>query len=95
MLAVAIRCGAQSIITYNLKDFPQYVLDQYAIEAVHPDDFILQQLDLQQGAVIAIIKRHRAVLKKPPLSAYEYLTIFEGQGLIVTAGRLKEFVDLI
>jgi len=95
VLATAIRCGAQSIVTYNLKDFPQDVLDIYGIEAVHPDDFIIQQLDLQQGAVISVIKRHRAVLKKLPLSAHEYLTIFEGQGLVVTAGRLKEFVDLI
>ena len=95
VLAAAIKSGAQSIVTYNLKDFPQNVLDKYGIEAVHPDDFIVQQLDLQQGAVISAIKRHRAVLKKPPLLAHDYLTIFEGQGLVITVGRLKEFIDLI
>ncbi|MFT5433231.1 MAG: hypothetical protein ACI9OJ_003936, partial [Myxococcota bacterium] len=40
VLAAAIRCGAQTIITANLKDFPAAVLHPLGVEAIHPDDFI-------------------------------------------------------
>jgi predicted nucleic acid-binding protein len=49
VLAAAIRSGAQAIITFNLKDFPDDALAQYGIEAIHPDLFIEHQLDLHQG----------------------------------------------
>lgn len=32
VLAAAIRCGADSIVTFNLKDFPQSALEPYGIE---------------------------------------------------------------
>lgn len=95
VLAVAIRCGAQSIVTYNLKDFPQDILDEYGIEAVHPDDFVVQQFDLQQGVVISTVKQHRQSLKNPYLSAGDYLAMLEGRDLVVAADRLKEFMEVI
>lgn len=60
VLAAAIRCNAQIIVTSNLKDFPPEVLDQYGIEALHPDDFLDAQLGLQPGAVIHAAKKMRA-----------------------------------
>jgi hypothetical protein len=41
VLAVAIRGGAQGIITANAKDFPAAALEPLGLEAVHPDDFLL------------------------------------------------------
>jgi hypothetical protein len=46
VLAAAIRGGAQGIITANVKDFPAAALDPLGLEAAHPDDFLLDQLDL-------------------------------------------------
>ena len=45
VLAAAIRSSAQAVVTFNLKDFPKNALDQYGIEAIHPDLFIEHQLD--------------------------------------------------
>ncbi|MES9906702.1 MAG: PIN domain-containing protein [Sedimenticola sp.] len=73
VLAAAIRSGAQAMITFNLKDFPEDALDQYGIEAMHPDAFIEHQLDLHQGAVVAAAKQHREALKNPPKTAEEYI----------------------
>ena len=43
-MAAAIRCGASAsasvIVTFNLKDFTDSELNQYGIEAQHPDTFI-------------------------------------------------------
>jgi hypothetical protein len=40
VLAAAIHCGAQEIVTFNLRDFPEAVLRPRGIRAVHPDVFV-------------------------------------------------------
>ncbi len=46
VLAAAIKCGADAIVTCNLKDFPDSSLKPYSIEKIHPDDFIYYQIEL-------------------------------------------------
>jgi predicted nucleic acid-binding protein len=46
VLAAAIRSQSSLIVTFNLKDFPARELAKYDIEAIHPDDFILDLFDL-------------------------------------------------
>jgi hypothetical protein len=46
VVAAAVRGGADAIVTANLADFPATALSPFALEAVHPDDFLLDQLDL-------------------------------------------------
>lgn len=53
VLAAAIRAGADVIVTFNLKDFPENDLKPYGIEAQHPDDFLTFQLDLAPNIVCA------------------------------------------
>ena len=45
VVAAAIHSGAEAIITFNMKDFPKAALDKFNIEAIHPDDFIVDLLD--------------------------------------------------
>ncbi len=95
VLAAAIRCSAQIIVTFNLKDFPQEKLDQYGIEAMHPDEFIDYQFCLKPGLVIRAAKMQRSRLKNPEKSPQEFLDTLTSQGLVVTAQKLSEFEDLI
>ena len=95
VLAAAVKCSAQMIVTANLKDFPREYLAPYDIEAVHPDQFIEQQFGLDQGAVIACAKRIRSRLQNPEKSADEYLEILSSSRLPATAGLLREFKKLI
>jgi len=95
VLAAAIRTGAQLIITFNLKDFPPASLDSFGIEAVHPDAFIRQQMDLHEGIVVNAVRQHRASLKRPPKTAAEYLDTLAAQGLLLTADSLREFQEVI
>jgi hypothetical protein len=66
VLAAAIRCGAQAIVTMNVKDFPSEALAEFEIVPRHPDDFILDLADLEPAVVTAAAKLQRAALKDRP-----------------------------
>lgn len=51
VLAAAIRGQAAVIVTFNLDDYPSDYLAQFGIEAQHPDEFIMHQIDLSPGRV--------------------------------------------
>ena len=59
VLAAAIRCGADAIVTFNLKDFPREVLKPYGIDVLHPDDFVYYQIDMAPPVCCAAIKQQR------------------------------------
>ncbi|HTX34245.1 MAG TPA: hypothetical protein VME43_04460, partial [Bryobacteraceae bacterium] len=44
--AAAVKCGAQTIVTFNLKHFRDEHLAVWGIEAQSPDDFLLHQYHL-------------------------------------------------
>jgi len=95
VLAAAIRCGAQVIVTTNLKDFPQEALAAFDIDARHPDDFILDLADLDPAIVTTAAKLQRAALKHPPLSAETFTDTLRRQGLPGVAGFLQGQIALI
>ena len=65
VLAAAIAGHADSIITQNLRDFPSEAIAPLGITALHPDEFLLQQLELEPLLVLSAFKKMRARLKKP------------------------------
>lgn len=95
VLAAAIRANAQIIVTFNTKDFPSSILDEYGVEALHPDLFVEHQLGLNEAAVITAAKRHRASLRHPEKSAIEYLETMAAQGLSVSVEKLRAFREVI
>lgn len=95
VVAAAIVANAQVILTFNLKDFPDDKLREYKIRAVHPDDFLVELLELATAPVCGVIKRQREGLRNPPKTAEELLTTLECQGLPQSAQRLRPFVDLL
>lgn len=95
VVAAAIIGHADAIVTFNLKDFPAAVLGAYNIEAQHPDDFIVNQLELHELAALTAIKEMRARLIKPPRSAAELIATFESNQLTQTAGWLRRAEKLI
>ncbi len=54
VLAAAIRAGAQAIVTFNLDDFPAARLQPYNIDAKHPDDFVIDTIDLSPACPVAV-----------------------------------------
>jgi hypothetical protein len=90
VLAAAIRAGAQAIVTFNLDDFPSDRLAPYNIEAKHPDDFVIDTIDISPGAVAKVIVDQAAALKNPPRSVAELLNTFRDQGLVRSVAKLRE-----
>ena len=95
VLAAALHTGARSIITYNLGDFPASVLRQFQVEAVHPDEFIIQIWDKSPELVLDTARRQRAGLTRPPKSPAEYLATLERCHLPETASRLRQHANEI
>jgi hypothetical protein len=90
VLAAAIRAGAQAIVTFNLDDFPAAQLGPYSIEAKHPDDFIIDTIDLSPGAVAKVLAEQAAALKNPPRSVAELLDTMRDQRLVRSVAKLRE-----
>lgn len=95
VVAAAIHCGADAIITMNLRHFPDSELRKYNIEAQHPDDFLIHQFGLDQASMIITAQRVRARLQNPAKSAEEYLETLKAQQLPQTVSELNPYLSLI
>jgi predicted nucleic acid-binding protein len=95
VLAAAIKSHAQAIITFNLKDFPEKALQEFDIEPIHPDTFLINQFDLRAGVVVSIAQKIRTRLKKPPMTTRQYLDNLTKIGLPAFSQKIEEFIDVI
>ncbi len=95
VLAAAMRCHAQVILTYNLKDFPEDVLAPLGIEAQHPDDFLEHLLNLHQAVVLDVFRERRAALVNPAFSVERLLESFSKMSLPKTVAILREFATFL
>lgn len=88
VLAAAVRANANLIVTFNLKDFPQDALDPYDVEAVHPDNFLCDQFDLNPQKIKGIAQEVVEDMKNPQITHIDYL-----QGLRKVG--LSDFAELL
>ena len=93
VLAAAIRCDAQAIVTFNLKDFPNAMLEKYGIEAVHPDDFVLGLLKQNPHGVTNAIRACQTRFRNPPRLMPDHLERLERQGLNRTLEYLASYLQ--
>lgn len=68
VVAAALRGRADMIVTANLRDFPSDVLGSVGLEVQHPDDFLLNQLDLEPDLTMATLHRQAAATKRPAIT---------------------------
>lgn len=95
VLAAAIAGHADCIVTANRKHFPAEVMHRHGLEVIHPDDFIVFQLDLDPYPALAAFKDMRGRLRNPALDAEPFIQTLERNALTVTAQRLREAASLI
>jgi len=95
ILAAAIHSNSSVIVTYNMKDFPKEITGQHGIEAQHPDEFVINLIDLSLETVCIAVKRHRTSLKNPPKNVEAYLATLNKQSLRNTVKKLNEAANFI
>jgi hypothetical protein len=95
VLAAAITCKADAILTFNLNDFPPNTLALYGIVAQHPDEFLVQMLERHVGLFCSAVKKQRVSLKNPPKSVEEFLATLEQNQIPLTVSKLRVFSELI
>ncbi len=89
VVAAAIRCSAQTIVTYNLRDFPDRTLAPFGIEAKHPDDFILDLIGISVGTVVSAVTEQADALRNPPVTIDALLRVLRARGLEQSVARLS------
>jgi predicted nucleic acid-binding protein len=88
VLAAGIAAGAQVIVTYNERHFPDAVLRPFDIEAQHPDEFLVSLFDLDQSTVREAFTELVGSLTRPPSTHIEVIAALRRRGLIRAAQRL-------
>lgn len=92
VLAAAIRAGAGTIVTMNLKHFPKASLEPYDMKAQHPDDFVMRLVGINSNTVFQAIIEQKQSLKKPVKTMKEFLETLEQQGLRKVTVWLRDAV---
>lgn len=94
VLAAAIVCQAQVIVTFNLKDFPKNILSKYEIEAIHPDDFICHLINLSPENVLDSIFNQIKKLKNPPIEMESLIKIHKKSGLHKSMQQIEIMLNI-
>jgi hypothetical protein len=67
-VAAALRGRADAIVTTNVRHYPTDTLEPLGIEVIHPDNFLLNQLDLAPRTVLDALREQAANTHHPPLT---------------------------
>jgi predicted nucleic acid-binding protein len=89
VLAAAVACGADAVVTANLRHFSPESCEPHGVDAIHPDDFLVTLFDLDPTAVQRVVIDQAAALRRPPTSRDELIRMLENAGAPQFAGRLR------
>ncbi|WP_062072492.1 PIN domain-containing protein [Demequina sediminicola] len=73
VVAAAVRANTGLIVTANIKDFRAEHLEPYGITAIHPDEFLLDLLDLNELGMIRALHEMLAQNANPPTNVIEFV----------------------
>jgi predicted nucleic acid-binding protein len=88
VLAAAIKSGAQVIVTAD-KDFTAEALAPWSIEAKHPDDFVLDQIEINDRVVWGCVQQIANARTQHPVTVEDVIGELERSGLVQSAAALR------
>lgn len=88
VLAAAIEAGASTIVTWNVRHFPDSQMNTYGIQACDPDSLLARLFRSGPEAVTAVVDSARSNLRRSAPEFDEYLEALRQQGL-------EQFVALL
>lgn len=91
VLAAAVVCGADAIITQNLRDFPGDACAPHGVDVLSPDEFLSSMFDMNPSLVADAITWMANQRKNPPLSLRDISSRLSRTGCNQFSGRLEEW----
>lgn len=73
----------------NLKDFPAGRLTEWNIEAKSPDDFVLDQISIDDRIVFSCVQEIANSRRKAPRTTADILAEHENNGLVASVAALR------
>lgn len=92
VLAAAVRSNAEVLVTFNLKDFPSDCVTTFDVEVVHPDKFLLDQLDLYPGPTVGVLRQLVQDYSRPEISIDDLLVMLAGAGVPDFARSVRAYL---
>ncbi|MYH57557.1 MAG: PIN domain-containing protein [Boseongicola sp. SB0675_bin_26] len=95
VLAAAILCGAQHIVTDNIRDFPSAELDQFDIKAIEADEYLSRTFDLYTAEAMHVLRELRSHYSNPPFTPSEFVFDLTAKGMPKLAARVRKRRDFL
>jgi hypothetical protein len=86
---VAVRADADAIVTFNLDDFPDHAVEPFQGDVIHPDDFLLNQIDLARRLVLRTLQRQVDGYREPSMDLFGLAAALDRVGCPGTAAELR------
>jgi predicted nucleic acid-binding protein len=92
VLAAAVRANADAIVTFNLDNFPAAATDPYEIDVLHPDAFLLNQIELAPRRVLHVLDEQVAGYRRPTMDLYSLASALYKAGCTEAAEELRRHI---
>jgi predicted nucleic acid-binding protein len=93
ILAAAVRANAEVLVTFNIDDFSEPALKPYDVTTIHPDEFLLDQLDLYPGVTVEVLRQQAAAYRRVPNTLPELLVLLERTGVPRFAAEVRRHLE--
>jgi hypothetical protein len=85
VLAAAVAGNVSTIVTDNLKDFPETALREVAVTAIASDRFLLDLFERNRDQVLVVLEQQAASYRNPPTTLGELLNQLEPHSRLLNA----------
>jgi hypothetical protein len=92
-MAAAIAGGVQTIVTWNLADFPAVTLSRYGVTVTDPDSYLWSLLSQSPHEVMGVLARMSAGKCRPPMTVLDITNALDRAGVPVFARRIRSHLD--
>ena len=81
VLATAVACNADAVVTFNLRHFQESACLRYGISPIHPDEFLLALSRIPSQRVQRVVLDQAIDLSNPSTTVVELLAMLKAAGV--------------
>ena len=91
-MAAAVAGQAESLVTWNIKDFDCEFTRKHAIRIVDPNEYLCALYEEFPDEVLATITRLAASKRRPPMTLVELVNALDRAGVNEFASLVRSFL---